>query len=178
MELELGHITPYLEHKVNVRYKGIINGKELGVWHREQGDASFFEPETRPIPDEIIGDKTGLIKKVEIYLKYWKLLVGNGHKAIYPSDFGKTAFLVLHSLSDLTKEIEVNGEKFVPNDKLYELGLPTYEVGFGWSYKGMAFIVKKSIDSYNKMIEWHFDVEHFNGVGLIESGLAIDTNTL
>lgn len=72
---------------------------------------------------------------------------------------------ILRPLSDLTKEIEHNGERFVPIDIL------------GWnSYEN---IIKKGIcDSVGyqymiKLFEWHFDV-----FGLIDKGSAIDINTL
>lgn len=72
---------------------------------------------------------------------------------------------ILRPLSDLTKEIKINGETFVPIDAL------------GWnSYEN---IIKKGIcDSVGyqymiKLFEWHFDV-----FGLIEQNLAIDINTL
>ena len=78
---------------------------------------------------------------------------------------------ILRPLSDLTKEIEVDGEKFVPAIEL------------NWS-NITSDILSKSIDltnkfnnlfafDYKKLCEWHFDV-----FGLIEKGLAIDINSL
>jgi len=103
-------------------------------------------------------------------------------------------------LSDLTKEIDIDGEKFIPALKLVELAIergmqkdiaPTIE----WDIKiinkpfGKLLKVTKCDDWYlmlsfnepdrlkyfqlQKLFEWHFDI--FN---LIESGLAIDINTL
>jgi len=84
---------------------------------------------------------------------------------------------ILRPLSDLTKEIEVNGEKFVPIEKLLE------ENCFD-----LSKLNQEDIDSYYhsylsdvfwcygdavKLISWHFDV-----FGLIEKGLAININTL
>jgi len=57
---------------------------------------------------------------------------------------------ILRPLSDLTKEIEIEGIKFVPID-----------------------ISEIKLHTYNKLLEWHFDV-----FGLIEQGLAVDINTL
>ena len=87
---------------------------------------------------------------------------------------------ILHPLSDLTKEIEVNEEKFVP---IVEIGRmrPT---GFQWTYYeednllgSYDYDVRRirgaTLDQYQKLFEWHFDV--FN---LIPNGLAIDINTL
>lgn len=73
--------------------------------------------------------------------------------------------ILLRPLSDLTKEIEVNGEKFVPYKKL-EWGNGTHVIP----------AILGGYTNYNessKLFEWHFDV-----FGLIEQGLAIDINTL
>lgn len=67
---------------------------------------------------------------------------------------------ILRPLSDLTKEIEVNGEKFVPYENL--------SAHFEVEYYGN--MLHKNVE---KLLEWHFDV-----FGLIENGLAIDINTL
>jgi hypothetical protein len=86
---------------------------------------------------------------------------------------------ILRPLSDLSKEIEVNGEKFVPIKKLLN------QVGFNYP-----------IECYNQDMEWvlndgyralgempHRKVQllfecHFDVFGLIENDLAIDINTL
>lgn len=117
---------------------------------------------------------------------------------------------ILRNLSDLTKEIEVNGERFVPIDRIGKMSgvkqLERFEcddiVGYGWteSYGDdgqgyeLSFNTEKmtfgvwadmkddggamlyEVGGYNevqKLLEWHFDI-----YGLIESGLAIDINTL
>lgn len=74
---------------------------------------------------------------------------------------------ILHPLSDLTKEIEVNGEKFVPNKKIQWL----FEEYFDYS----EYILngKLCFNKMEKLFEWHFDV-----FGLIEKDLAIDINTI
>jgi hypothetical protein len=64
--------------------------------------------------------------------------------------------LILRPLSDLTKEIDHNGEKFVPKDVFMESDVDLT------SYDGVV-----------TLCSWHFDV-----FGLIEKGLAIDINTL
>ena len=68
---------------------------------------------------------------------------------------------ILRPLSDLTKEIEVNGEKFVPIDRLEDF------IDFELGYERVDYW------KIQKMFEWHFDV-----FGLIKKGLAIDFNTL
>lgn len=86
---------------------------------------------------------------------------------------------ILRPLSDLTQEIEHNGEKFVPMQKLRELfgGRPI-------SFDGMCFYTRiedscvrsqqdvvplhfSQYDAFQKLFEWHFDV-----FGLLENNLA------
>ncbi len=102
------------------------------------------------------------------------LITGIGHKPI------------LRPLSDLTKEIEVNGEKFVPIE-WFEIGEDSndseeYDHGNIKLIKTLERISKFNISNdilflphgvVQKLYEWHFDVH-----GLIEKGLAIDINTL
>jgi hypothetical protein len=82
---------------------------------------------------------------------------------------------ILRPLSDLTKEIEVNGEKFVPIERLFEVEskndryLNYLEIE-QQSKIGMKYI---SYGIVEKLAEWHIDFQ-----GLIEKQLAIDINTL
>ena len=84
--------------------------------------------------------------------------------------------ILLRPLSDLTKEIEHNGEKFVPIDELNNIGdaeCDRYNDYFNeenisdvnWSLE--PFII------FQKLIEWKFDI-----ADLISKGEAIDVNTL
>ena len=91
-------------------------------------------------------------------------VINGDHEDSYSYDEVKPR---LRPLSDLAKEIEVNVERFVPNRKVQWL--------FDDTCKFQEFI-KEGRLSYSKMqklFEWHFDV-----FSLIESGLAIDINTL
>lgn len=91
---------------------------------------------------------------------------------------------ILRPLSELTKEIEVNGEKFVPIEKIHQL----YFDGITISRDNTTELLDiemytndhaHTIDFYvgyeivQNLLEWHFDI-----YGLIEKGLAIDINTL
>lgn len=82
---------------------------------------------------------------------------------------------ILRPLSDLTKEIEHNREKFVPSKK-YDL---IQDEDGDWcevlhAYYGESPIAHVMITSFNWwLFEYHFDV-----FGLIEKNLAIDINTL
>ena len=85
--------------------------------------------------------------------------------------------LILRPLSDLTKEIEVNGERFVPdlwfNNTEYT---DFFEDDFlrGITRRERGYNIKQcSFRVIQKLLEWHFDI-----FGLIEEGLASDINTL
>jgi hypothetical protein len=77
---------------------------------------------------------------------------------------------ILRPLSDLTKEIEVNGTKFIPLEynafKHSKQDIIEFQNNF-IHYKGMKYGILE------RLFEWHFDV-----FGLIEKGEAIDINTL
>lgn len=108
--------------------------------------------------------------------------------------------LVLHPLSDLIEEIEINGKKFIPAIELaklkIKLGLcydaaPSIDFNykivnkpFGKTLKVTKFdqwvimlsfkqVYRSGYWLVQKLFEWHFDV-----FGLIENNLAIDINTL
>jgi len=81
---------------------------------------------------------------------------------------------ILRPLSDLTKEIEVNEEKFVPTERFNKIRK--------WEGSPLAMTehIIHNVKEHNlptwitqKLLEWHFDI-----YGLIENGLAIDINTL
>lgn len=81
-----------------------------------------------------------------------------------------TAKPILRPLSDLTKEIEINGEKFVPYDKLNYKPTIKHVSDYPFNCFDLQFIAHYS---FQLLIEWHFDV-----FGLIEKDLAININTL
>lgn len=84
---------------------------------------------------------------------------------------------IIRPLSDLTKEIEHNGEKFIPVLKLLEAN--SFDINENTlelieKYKGIYFDIDLlSLSDALLLIEWHFDI-----CGLIEKGEAIDVNTL
>jgi hypothetical protein len=87
---------------------------------------------------------------------------------------------ILHPLSDLTKEIEVNGEKFVPLNRILEIfGKSLKHLSTEFQIKALKKFEQEVISKelpykyIQKLIEWHFDI-----YGLIKAGLAIDINTL
>lgn len=74
---------------------------------------------------------------------------------------------ILRPLSDLTKEIEVNGEKFVPIEKIAIYG-------DNKAYLEEAILTGLvEVIVFNMLLRWHFDLYN-----LIENGIAIDINTL
>ena len=105
----------------------------------------------------------------------------------------------LHPLSDLTKEIEVNGEKFIPIVELLKLDNPQWlerhpngryseieysqnevlaNATFSFQATLSIHLHLKSLENerswkIEKLKEWHFDT-----FGLIDNGLAVDINTV
>lgn len=110
--------------------------------------------------------------KVEYSLPEWQqkqidkiTMLSISHSRVYIESYNFNGWIekykpILRPLSYLTKEIEVNGEKFIPRMKFY--GTPL-------DYK----ITSNSYDVIQKLLEWHFDI-----FGLIDSGLAVDINSL
>lgn len=91
-----------------------------------------------------------------------------------PQDFKP----ILRPLSDLTKEIEHNGERFVPVDVLCpkESYLTEYERKVDICRLEMQGAIRFSYSAFcivQQLYEWHFDLYDW-----IERGLAIDINTL
>lgn len=93
----------------------------------------------------------------------------------YKNNAGKVDLCVpiLHPLSALVKEIEHNGEKFVPARKLFENGNSTWNEIDSVLIDVQDYVDKIDFWSAMLLIEWHFDI-----AGLIEKGEAIDVNTL
>ena len=82
----------------------------------------------------------------------------------YPAKFKP----ILHPLSDLTKEIEHKGEKFMPMKEIAIYNPNNVEYLIECVVTGLVeYIVLR------QLIEWHFDIAN-----LIEKGEAIDVNTL
>lgn len=81
--------------------------------------------------------------------------------------FLKYATPILRPLLDLTKEIEVNGEKFVPIERLSD------NCQLGHKLFGLNNYLDLKVADYFKLLEWHFDI-----FGMISEGLAIDINTI
>ena len=77
---------------------------------------------------------------------------------------------ILRPLSDLTKEIEVNGEKFVPLEKLAEIEeVVCLQYSIEFFETSIEYLPHWIVE---KLYEWHFDIH-----GLIDNNLAIDKNT-
>lgn len=86
---------------------------------------------------------------------------------------------ILRPLSDLTKEITVNGETFIVTTKIRELfdkkDADKFIADF-YFYNNIGRIKVIQTAPYNivqKLLSWHFDC-----FGLLEKNLAIDINTL
>lgn len=77
---------------------------------------------------------------------------------------------ILHPLSNLTKEIEHNGEKFVPIARIYNMS-GHYEIGRNWFKQNNIECLPFFIMQF--LVKNHFDI-----ADLISKGEAIDVNIL
>lgn len=85
----------------------------------------------------------------------------------------KSVHLILRPLSQLTEEIEHNGEKFIPEQELRRKAYTEFSC-FTMDYFITAIFNKKGYDiiphwMFQDLIKWHFDV-----FGLLDEGLAIN----
>ena len=113
----------------------------------------------------ITANRVVLINGIEYEKEFpvkWK-----GEKFIGVCGFG--IMPILHQLSDLTKEIEHKGKKFVP---IVRLGWNISIKGWSDANTNIAIENIRFIDAI-RLIEWHFDIAE-----LIDKGEAIDVNTL
>ena len=78
---------------------------------------------------------------------------------------------ILRPLSDLTKEIEHNGERFVPIKQLSKY--TNDQTSGGKNGLEWGIIETFPYSDLIKLFEWHFDV-----FGLIDQGLAININDI
>lgn len=179
MKLELKHLAPYLpyglkyypseksdlffdlyaDYAPNSSWKYDLALEENDEYALKLKSSYLFQKE----PFVTIEDN-------EIFLGQFESSLGFDVDDVYISEVKP----ILRPLSDLTKEIEVNGEKFAPfkwfnfinSDIDFETQILALSSDFRWLESTNYGIIEK-------LLEWHFDV-----FGLIEKGLAIDINTL
>lgn len=114
---------------------------------------------------------------------FYKLEMGldDEDNDIFPIQFvkgNKDSKPILRPLSDLTKEIEVNEERFVPIERIINERDCDAEYDFIEALEDDINSMDEKIlfapySVMDKFLEWHFDV-----FGLIEKGLAISYNDL
>lgn len=151
-KLELKHIAPYLAYglklkKVNqtVLLRGINNNAAIGSL-----------------------ELTYWINPKLSHLDIWQ----SGevrHFVLYYSEVLQFK-PILRPLSQLTQEIEHNGEKFVPFERFYEVVdcLDYLDIMLEDIHSNNS-ILHWSYEIIEKLLEWHFDI-----YGLIEQNLAIE----
>lgn len=158
-KLELKHLAPYLPYKL------VFMLSDIGIFNI---DSEYQKP-------------------IEAYkkLKLTNILISERIEVELEHDNGwGIGFVereeikpILRPLSDTSKEIEINGEKFIPYIKLLEqnnFDVKNMNKSDLYGYKD--FFTDPDLLMYNdviKLIEWHFDI-----YGLIEEELAININDL
>ena len=168
MKLELKHLSPYLNHKIQVSYLDWLEDKKRNTAYLtgislEDGIETTYKRKKKGCSGDLIS---------------WK-----GNNNIQDLELK----LLLRPLSDLNKEIEFNGEKFLPIEVIKKGYLHPVEWGINHIGKGIKhngkmihlivmdgeILEECPLFIYYKLIKWHFDI--FN---LIENNLAININTL
>lgn len=156
-----------LPYGLKCQYEGIITRELINI-----GDERFIHPTNCKY-----GSKIGLLKQVHVFKKYWIARCGIKHKGLKVFYNGIGLYPVLRPLSDLTKVIEHKGEKFVPivellkNSSFDTSKMSEEEImSFVKVYSNTDLIALNDLPLY---LQWHFDL--FGG---IESGEAINVNTL
>lgn len=161
MKLELKHIAPYLPYGLNFHCVDIESG----------------EYEELPFTSISLSDG------------FEELRIGNQEIEIddlFANDYKP----ILRPLTDFTKEIEINGEKFYPCHRIHfnidgtafkeniaGQECPTWgwktSLNFNHSHQNYFDIFRAFNDNWIKLFTMHFDV-----YGLIDQGLAIDINSI
>ena len=98
------------------------------------------------------------------------------NEAIYVNGFNINKYTkfkpILRPLSDLTKEIEISGVKFIPRKTIKEWEKLTWSDDYFDEYFNRNVVDFIEWKYLKLLFEWHFDV-----FGLIEKGLAIKKTT-
>ena len=165
MKLEIKHLAPYLPHSLKCVYP-------------EKYDEIFI----------LVGLRNPY-KTVNKWFLTTELRLDKSTKIrshVFNTEKPEVNFKpILRPLSDLTKEIEHNSERFVPCEEIKKYyPLPSF-AGWGFNLETdnsnvVGFRTPESwlplvdwMPFYQKLFEWHFDV-----FDLIENGLAIDINSI
>ena len=162
MKLELKHLAPYLPYGLGLYIENDVT----------------IEPTYEDEPDFILSgvvkmsgllyEETSFMPQCVIYTR----ADGEAHGYTQKENIKP----ILRPLSDLTKEIEHNGEKFVPIRKLLEansFNLEKMETEYINSFAKSMVEIQMAYDDAQLLLRWHFDI-----FGLIEKDLAVNINTL
>lgn len=116
---------------------------------------------------KVVFENYPLHTKESPYIRVFELDCGHDFNFYLNSGFIKP---ILRPLSDLTKEIEVNGEKFVPMKVLVGI---SYRERINIIETDEMVLSRLSLDMWECLYSLHFDLHN-----LIPQGLAIDVNTI
>jgi hypothetical protein len=130
--------------------------------------ASYLPYGVKVIHEDEIKEIHGIIND-EIYLSYNDIGTDNNYC------FAEDIILILRPLSQLTTEIEHNGEKFVPINVIRKFGLghvdfiTTEREGWIEDYGNEGWISRLPYGILEFLLSLHFDI-----YGLIDKNLAIE----
>jgi hypothetical protein len=181
MKLELKHLAPYLPYGLNYFFKDKNNDRFYDWWsHYPKRAIMNFTEALENKDKDAIEIRNSIISFKEPFLVWdvddWLLGCGETQLGWDVDDLLLNEVKpILRPLSDLTKEMEYDGDIITPiyyryfDSMFFEDDFLRGIVLRNSSYK----ITQCSYGVLQKLFEWHFDV-----FGLIEKGLAIDINSL
>ena len=158
-KLELKHLAPYLPHRLKIAMYATFRGEK-----------------NAHLDDYIMGVKHGypLFAHVDMQM----IIEGLGFEPDNNIENDSIVFKpILRPLSDLIKEIEHKGEKFIPFIKLANIykNDPNFDDLDPKKTVNQSIILMRQYGYdhcqtwvFEKLCEWHFDV-----FGLIDKGLAV-----
>lgn len=158
-KLEFTHLAPYLPYGLKARLSHI---------GRLNLDSEY--------PNEHQG-KIGIIRNFGIYKGEVSGELQVTNKYTFDFEGLEELEIILRPLSDLTKEIEHNGERFIPLERIRHINLGhcdwiSTERDHWISMYGLSgWLGQIPYAIVNKLFEWNFDV-----FGLIDKGLVFSSN--
>lgn len=112
-----------------------------------------------------ISDNTGLYKITNINNDFVTLYNGKDYYNICIDIFLNDYKILKYPLSDLTKELEINGEKIIPFKWLQDYSYNNIRYhSNGCLNINLQNIQNLEIWRYEKLKEWHFDVDGLNNM--------------
>ena len=164
MKLELKHLAPYLPYGL-----GLYIENDVTIKPTYEDEPDFILSGVVKMSG-LLYEETSFMPQCVIYTR----TDGEAHGYTQKENIKP----ILRPLSDLTKEIEYNGEKFIPEylfTEKFGSNDDTLVENMNDENNELHYSVCKDLPYY--VIEWLLSI-HFDIFGLLEKDLAVNINTL